>query len=71
MEVGEYKLSDNEPGEQFRPVAEVKIHPEYNVSNGANDIALIRVVPKIHLDGKYVSAEVAYKFMMDHPKNLK
>ena len=56
VEVGEYKLTVNDPGEQFRPVAEIVIHPEYNETNGANDLALVRVVPKLSLDGQYVAA---------------
>ena len=56
VEVGEYRLTVNDPGEQFRPVAEMVLHPEYNQTSGANDIALLRVVPKLSLDGLYVAA---------------
>ena len=56
VEVGEYKLTVNDPGEQFRPVAEIVLHPEYNQTSGENDIALVRVVPKLSLDGLYVAA---------------
>ena len=54
--MGEFQLTVNDPGEQFRPVAEIVIHPEYNETSGANDIGLVRVVPKLSLDGLYVGA---------------
>ena len=56
VEVGEWQLTVNDPGEQFRPVAEIVLHPDYNETSGANDIALVRVVPRLNLDGLYVGA---------------
>ena len=56
VEVGRWQLTVNDPGEQFRPVAELVLHPEYNQTSGANDIALLRVVPRLSLDGQYVGA---------------
>ena len=49
--MGEWKLSDNEPGEQFRPVVETVPHPDYNPTTGQNDVALVALCSTPHCSG--------------------
>ena len=50
VEVGEYQLSGNDENEELRSVQEIIIHPDYNETNKANDIALLRIFPLFVLD---------------------
>ena len=55
VEVGEFILSGSEGSEQLREVEEIVVHPNYNESNNANDIALLRLSSNLNLDYKFVA----------------
>ena len=55
VEVGEWILSDSDGYEQLAAVAEIIVHPDYNETNNAHDIALLRLSSFLNLDYKHVA----------------